>query len=171
MVFGVVMANERVSMSEISHKSIAAQTYNACWDLLERPRTPSEDLALIELAYTSRYHWKQIGGPQEWAISDWMVSRVYATLGHATLAVAHAAAAHAHDARAFPTWLIASLHEGSARAALIANDLASCDESISAARTALASESDPADAAYIQQQLDEVIGVRHAGNHTPHERQ
>ena len=151
-------------MAEIPHKSIAAQTYNACWDLLERPRTQSEDLALIELAYTSRYHWQQVGGPQEWAISDWMVSRVYATLGHGALAVAHAAAAHAHNSSTFPAWLIASLHEGSARAALAAHDLASCDASISAARTALAGESDAADAAFIQQQLDEVVGMRRAGN-------
>ena len=171
MFIAVVMANESVSMSEISHKSIAAQTYNACWDLLERPRSPSEDLTLIELAYTSRYHWEQIGGPQELAISDWMVSRVYATLGHGELAVAHATAAHAYNRSSFPAWLIASLHEGSARAALVANDLASCNASISAARTALAGESDPADAAFIQQQLDEVIGLRHASNHTPHERQ
>jgi hypothetical protein len=154
-------------MAEISHKSIAVQTYNACWDLLDRPRTKSEDLTLIELAYTSRYHWQQVGSPREWAIGDWMASRVHATLGHGELAIAHATAAHAHNSSSFPAWLIASLHEGSARAALAAHDLASCDASISAARTALADESDAADAAFIQQQLDEVIGLRRAGNDTP----
>ena len=153
-------------MSEIPHKSIAAQTYNACWDLLEQSRTSAEDLTLIQLAYTSRYHWRQVGGPQEWAISDWMVSRVYAALGHGALSIAHAAAAHMHDSTSFPAWLIASLHEGSARAALAAYDLASCDASISAARTALTSESEAADAAFIQQQLDEVILLRHAGNNS-----
>lgn len=147
-------------MSDISHKSIAAQTYNACWDLLERPRTSAEDLTLVGLAYTSRYHWLVVGGPQEWAISDWMVSRVCAATGHVALAIAHAHAAHAHDMQGFPAWLIASLHEGSARAALASGDITGCDAAIANARHWLAKESNAEDATYIQQQLDEVVLLR-----------
>ena len=149
-------------MSEIPHKSIAAQTYNACWDLLEQSRTSAEDLTLIQLAYTSRYHWLQVGGPQEWAISDWMVSRVCAAIGHAGLAIAHADAAHGHDQHGFPAWLIASLHEGTARACFAAGDTQRCDAAIAAARDWLAKETDAADAAYIQQQLDEIVILRSA---------
>jgi hypothetical protein len=155
-------------MTDIPHKSIAAQTYNACWELLERPRSGAEDIALLGLAYTSRYHWLAVGGPQEWAISDWMVSRVCAALGHTALALAHANAAHNHDQHGFPAWLLASLHEGTARAYHAAGDTARCDAAIAAARVWLAKESDAADAAYIQQQLDEVVALRRTSIDSPY---
>lgn len=65
-----------------AQESFAKTTYNGIWALLEKKdRTPSEDEDLILMAYSSLYHWKQIGTEVNLQRGYWMISRVYQVLG------------------------------------------------------------------------------------------
>jgi hypothetical protein len=140
----------------MEHRELAAQTYNATWELLETTRTPEQDLELLGLAFASRYHWGFAGGAQEMAVADWMASRCCAAVGEGSLAVRFAEAALAgapHDAAA---WLIASLHEGRARAAAAAGDATGRSAHLALAAAALERETDDENRALIASQIDSV---------------
>jgi hypothetical protein len=105
-------------MDQAEHRELAKSLYNGCWELLEkRGRSDDDDVELLTLAFSARYHWLAAGGPEQWVISDWMVSRVAAALGEGGLSVAFALRAN-EGARAAggPDWLVASTAEGLARA-------------------------------------------------------
>ncbi len=138
---------------EVPHRSLAASSYNGCWALLERPRTPDEDLELLELALTSRHHWRAAGGPQELAVADWMVSRCLAELGDGDLSLRFALAARQAAPSDAPAWLRASLLEGLARAHAARGDRAARDAAVARATEALALEGDDEDRALIADQL------------------
>lgn len=71
---------EKVS---VDHQSIAVQLFNETWDLIEKkPRTVDEDSQMLEKAYASLYHWRQIGTKLNQARGFWQVSRVHSILGH-----------------------------------------------------------------------------------------
>jgi len=105
-------------MDESAYRALASSLYNGCWELLEKPdRTGDEDVELLTIAFTSRYFWLMVGGPEQWVISDWMVSRVAASLEDGALSVAFAQRANEGAlAAGNPDWLVASTAEGLARA-------------------------------------------------------
>ena len=77
--------------SELDHKAIAMETFNATWDLLKNDmRTAEENDMMVHSAHTSRYHWSKVGGPMEAERGDWQLSRVYATLGKGSEALHYA---------------------------------------------------------------------------------
>ena len=146
-------------MSEaVDHRAVAVRTYNAAWELLEADRSAEQDLDLLGLAMTSRYHWGFAGGGRELAVADWMASRCCAAVGAGELAVSYADAALARTEVGFPAWLLASLHEGRARAAAAVGDTGRRDRHVAAARQELAREADAEDRAVIEQQLADLGG-------------
>ena len=80
-------------------------------------RTADQDAELLTAAFTSRHHWQEVGGAQQWIVSDWMVSRAAAAvgIGHLSLLFAERAYAAALE-DGTPDWLQASTAEGVARA-------------------------------------------------------
>lgn len=65
----------------ITH-SIAMQLFNETWDLIEKKdRTGDEVSQMLEKAYASLYHWRQVGTRLNLARGYWQVSRVHAILG------------------------------------------------------------------------------------------
>lgn len=140
-------------MNQADHRAVAIATYNQCWDLLEDQRHPGQDLELLTLALTSRYHWRQAGGPREWAISDWLASRCAAATGHAHLARDFADASSHHDPDTFEPWLRASLAEGQARAWASIGDFTRRDHFIARARECLMDEPDPENRSLIEEQI------------------
>jgi hypothetical protein len=138
---------------EHAHRALAVATFNASWELLERERTQEEDLELLEVALTSRYHWRHEGGPQQVAIADWMVSRCCCELDAGALALRFARAAVVEAPEDAPAWLTASVLEGLARAHAANGDQAARDEAVSRAIAALALEVDDEDRALIESQL------------------
>jgi hypothetical protein len=120
------------------HRSLAAETFNQTWTLLESARSPQRDRDALTAALASRYHWRIAGSPRNRAISDWLVSRVFSSLGEAPQARlwAHAAleAVEEHDLGPF---LEGSVHEALARAAAIGGDSTTRDRHLAAARDAL----------------------------------
>lgn len=145
---------------DLTHRAIATQSFNASWALLERPRNDEEDLELLEVALTSRHHWRQEGGPQQIAIADWMVSRCCSELGEGALALRFANAALASAPPDAPAWLRASLLEGLARAYAANGDRSARDDAARRAGQVLAEETDDEDRALIEAQLASVPPAR-----------
>ena len=78
---------------------------------------------MVHAAHASRYHWGQVGGPEQLAIGEWQCARVYSVLGRAEPALHHARRClEIATAGDVPDWLVASAHEGLARAYLVAGD-------------------------------------------------
>lgn len=145
---------------ELTHRALAVAAFNASWALLERERTADEDLELLEVAFTSRHHWRAEGADQQVAIADWMVSRCFSELGEGALALRFATTALAVAPADAPAWLRASLLEGLARAHAANGDQAARDDAAARAASVLDEESDPEDRALIADQLATVPEAR-----------
>lgn len=144
-------------MTSDENRNFAKQTFARCWDLLGRTLSDAEKRDLVGYALTSRYHWQQIGGAQQLAISDWMASRAYAAVGQPALAIEYAMASLIYGYEGFPNWLNASLSEGVARAYAAAGDDQMRDTYIGRALTELEKESGPEDAGLIRSQIEELL--------------
>ena len=138
-----------------SERQLAADLFNLVWTLLEQPgRTTEDDDRMVHAAHASRYHWGQVGGPEQLAIGEWQCARVYSVLGRAEPALHHARRCLeiATDADV-PDWLIASAHEGLARAYAVAGQRESAFASRAAAEAALEKVDDAEDRQVVQDDL------------------
>lgn len=73
-----------------NHKALAVSCFNSVWDLIDKiDRTDDDNLKMIHMAHTSRYHWGEIGTPLEFSRGEWQISRVYSLLGHGESALYH----------------------------------------------------------------------------------
>ena len=78
------------SANEI-HRRMAAETFNATWEYLDKEmRSSEENDMMVHAAHASRYHWSRVGTPLEFERGDWQLSRVYSTLGKGTEALHYA---------------------------------------------------------------------------------
>jgi DNA-binding transcriptional MerR regulator len=114
-----------------TERQLAADLFNLVWTLLEQTgRTTEDDDRMLHAAHASRYHWGQVGGPEQLAIGEWQCARVYSVLGRGEPALHHARRClEIATAADVPDWLVASAHEGLARAYLVAgNRRAALDE-------------------------------------------
>jgi hypothetical protein len=130
-------------------RAVAVSYFNDVWGLLDlAQRTPEQDDRMIHLAHASRLHWDNVGTDQHRAIGEWQCSRVYAVLGRGEPALFHANRALGYAGRAgVEDWVLASAHEGLARAHLAADDVEAAIESRATARQlaeAVADEDDKA---------------------------
>lgn len=140
------------------HQELAAELFNRCWDLIDKdPRTSDEDAEMLLLASTSRWHWGQVGGPEQIATGDWQVGHVAALLGHVDLAVAFAGRSlDTAVAQGWDGWRLASAHEGMARACACAGDDEGRSRHLALGRAALEREEDADNRQAIAGQLDAV---------------
>ncbi|WP_286167965.1 hypothetical protein [Bacillus sp. 22-7] len=82
---------QQVLMEKDEHKKMAISLFNKVWDLMENPdRTEDENLEMIHMVHTSRYHWGIAGQPVNLSRGEWQISRVYAVLNRAEPALFHA---------------------------------------------------------------------------------
>lgn len=71
----------------LDHRKVAVSQFNRTWELLDQDvRSHEERAEMLTAAFTSRYHWREVGEPRNYAVSDWQVSRVAAVLGYPDLA-------------------------------------------------------------------------------------
>ncbi len=71
----------------LDHRRLAVSLFNRTWELLDQDvRSHGERAEMLTAAFGSRYHWREIGEPRNFAVSDWQVSRVAAVLGYPDLA-------------------------------------------------------------------------------------
>ena len=151
----VALKSGVMSMEETEHRALAIESYNRCWDLLERDyRSQDEDFELLTAAFVSRHHWSFAGGPEQWVNGDWMVARATAAIGEGSLSLAFALRANSavqeFDA---PDWLVASAAEGVARAYAALGVEQERDEWFNSAESLVAAIVDDEDRELIASQL------------------
>jgi DNA-binding transcriptional MerR regulator len=136
-------------------RQLAADLFNLVWELLERPgRSVEEDDRMLHAAHASRYHWGQVGQPMQFAIGEWQCARVYSVLGRAEPALHHARrCAEIAAANDVPRWLVASSHEGLARANAVAGDQDEARRQRDLAHTALRGVADPEEREVVEADL------------------
>ncbi|URM33597.1 hypothetical protein LLY41_03775 [Cytobacillus firmus] len=63
---------QQVLMEKDEHKKLAISLFNKVWDLMENPdRTEEENLEMIHMVHTSRYHWGIVGQPVNLSRGEW----------------------------------------------------------------------------------------------------
>ena len=150
-------ASSRPTASDLpdSERQLAADLFNLVWTLLEQTgRTTEDEDRMVHAAHASRYHWGQVGGPEQFAIGEWQCARVYSVLGRAEPALHHARRClEIASAASLPDWLIASANEGLARAYAVSGQRESALASRAAAEAALAMVTDEEDRQVVQDDL------------------
>lgn len=140
------------------HRQLGVDLFNATWGYLDQPhRTPDDDAAMLGTALASWHHWRQVGEPKNFSISDWQVSRVLAVLGEGHLARRYGEMslrwAAEHDLSPF---YAAYAHEAIARAAAVLGDERARGEHVAKGREAAAQVHGEDDRATVLADLDEV---------------
>ena len=110
---------------EAIRRSLAIRAYNAAAELLDQPELDA-DAAFRALAdaLASRELWSTIGTPVNLLIGDWQVARALCANGRGDDAVSiMAAAVDTANEMDVDDWLMASLHEGLARALNTTGDI------------------------------------------------
>jgi hypothetical protein len=138
-----------------AHAAFAKAAFNGAWDLIDKPeRSAGDDRQMLTLAFASRWHWGEVGSPENKVIADWQVAHVASLLGQQSLALTHAQAAYdAARNGGLPDWLRASTAEGLARAHACAGDFASYETYAAEARELAESLDDEEDRELILGQL------------------
>lgn len=112
-------------MDPLEERRVASELFNHVWVLLDTAdRSPEQDAAMVHAAHASRWHWGQVGSPEQWAVGEWQCSRVYAELGDGPSALRHARACLDLAAdESVDAFVEASAHEAMARALAVSGDL------------------------------------------------
>ncbi len=142
------------------HRRLGVDLFNRTWGYLDQDdRTPEDDAAMLGAALASWHHWRQVGEPKNFSISDWQVSRVLAVLGEGSLARRYGdmALRWATEHELSPFYA-AYAHEAIARAAALLDDTASRDEHVARGREAAAEVHGDDDRSVVESDLDEVAG-------------
>jgi len=142
--------------ADSDERKLAARLFNDTWALLQmESRTPEEDDRMIHMAHASRFHWDNVGDDQNRAIGEWQVARVYSVLGHGESALFHARRSLDYASRpGHADWLLASAHEGLARAQAVAGDIESARGSRDTALALLSKIVDPEDRKVVADGID-----------------
>ena len=143
-----------------AHRAFAGEYFNATWDLIDTAggpgRTAADERRMLLLACASRVHWDQAGGPKEHAIGDWQVSHVLSLLGAGDLALSFAQSClSAAQEQGWTDFVLATAHEGMARAYAVLGDKAQRDVHAGLCRAVLATL-DEEERGLIGGQLDSV---------------
>jgi hypothetical protein len=149
-------------LTPAEHRAQAVQLFNRTWELLESPRSPADDRAMLACALASRLHWTSVGNDENYAAGDWLVAHVASRLGYADLALDFAASAYETALAAeppVPAWLVASAQEGLARAHAAAGHDEERDRFAADARRTLATVEDTDDRDLIAGQLASIPGL------------
>lgn len=149
--------NEDTATAPVTdERKLASRLFNETWVLLEKDgRTPEEDDRMVHMAHASRFHWDNAGDDQNRAIGEWQIARVYATLGHGESGLFHARRCVSYASRpGVDGWVLASAHEGLARAQAVSGDLESARASRDTALRLLASVADADDRDVVARDID-----------------
>ena len=116
-------------------RQLAVDLFNHVWTLIETPgRTSMQDDQMIHAAHASRFHWGEVGKPENLARGEWQCSRVYALLRRAEPSLWHARRCLAIcEEHGIADWDIAFAWEAIARASAVAGDRAAVDAALARA--------------------------------------
>jgi hypothetical protein len=144
-------------VAQLDDRELATQLYNRCWELLESTRDADGDVELLTVAFSSRYHWLNVGLLEQWIVSDWMVARVASAIGDGELALCFATRAlRAAQDNEVPDWLVASTAEGVARAYATTGNVEEFNNYAALATRLIDVIADPEDKSLIASQFAEI---------------
>jgi hypothetical protein len=141
---------------DATRRALAVGLFNHVWTLLEMSdRTREQDDEMVHAAHASRYHWGEVGQPENLARGECQVSRVYAVLGRGEPALVHARrCVELNEANAGrEDWELASAYEAMARASAVVGDRGAVAEWRSKTEAELAGIRDPEARRIIEQDL------------------
>lgn len=118
------------------HRYFAADCFNKAWEFIDKPdRTPADNLAMLQNAMTSLWHWTQRedSQPQNLSVGYWQVSRVFALLGQADNARSYAEVSLKYSEKQRPFYK-GFAYEALARAEMLAGDRTRMHEYLRKAR-------------------------------------
>ena len=143
-----------------TQRRLAIALFNRAWDLLDAgdARSAEETAEMLDAAHASRQLWRRVGSGEQAVVGEWQISRAYASAGLAVEAVRHAEQALAllvaeESAGEVPQWLVASVHEGRARAYLAAGDGPAASMAIAEAAAQAARIPDPEERDLVEAQI------------------
>ena len=113
-----------------AHRYFSAMCFNKTWEFIDNPhRTSDEELAMLQTAMTSLWHWSQRedAKPQNLSVGNWQISRVYALLGQAENARKYAEVS-LKLAEGYEPFYVACAYEAFARAEMVAGNKAKMQE-------------------------------------------
>ncbi len=141
-----------------AERMFAVDLFNATWDLLEsESRTAEDDRTMLGAALASRFHWRHVGEPKNFSISDWQVSRVFAELGDVVRAREYAGSAlEIATEYGLGPFYVGYAEEALARAAALAGDDGEREHWMSRARASLDDIEDAETKALLAADLDEI---------------
>jgi hypothetical protein len=136
-------------------RQLAVDLFNEVWRLMERDdRSQADDDRMLHAAHASRYHWGEIGRPENLARGEWQISRVYTVLGRGEPALHHARRCLAIcTENSIADWDLAYAHEALARAHATAGDRDSALASRRDAQRAAEGIADPDDREHLERDL------------------
>lgn len=74
-----------------AHRWFAVELNNLCWDMLDLPQRNDEQReTMLDAAHGARWHWRQVGGPENEARARCMLACAHAAGGSAELALGYA---------------------------------------------------------------------------------
>ncbi len=114
----------------VVHKYFSATCFNKTWEFIDNPnRSPDEELAMLQTAMASLWHWSQRedATPQNLSVGNWQISRVYCLLIQAENARRYAEVS-LKQAEGHEPFYIAFAYEALARAEMTAGDKAKMQE-------------------------------------------
>jgi molybdopterin-guanine dinucleotide biosynthesis protein A len=143
----------------VVHRDLAMTTFNRSWDLIDAAdRDEEAEAELLALAFTSWWHWHQVGTPENEALADHHVAKALALVGDGVLSLRFAQRAMDAAGREHWTdWKLVACHEGLARAYAAVGDHSEKDRHLRAAAELLPGLDDE-DTAVLQPQLAEIPG-------------
>jgi hypothetical protein len=146
--------------SDLDHRQLGVDLYNATWKLLEQTsRTPADDDAMLNATHASAYHWSRAAGagPEHAARGQWQIARVNAVLGRGDAAVYHSRRClELCTENGVGDWDLAAAYEGLARAHHVAGNDAEYRRNLQLGREALQQIADEEDREHIAEDLDEL---------------
>src|ERR1700722_19539439 len=142
------------------HRIFAASAFNQARDGIDKSeRSESENAAMLMATFASRYHWEAVGTAENQVIGDWQIAHVASLLGLEPVAMSFARMAlDRASEHGFEGWLLASCHEGMARAHACAGNVAERDRHIRTASRLLDDVDDPGERRLVESQLESVPG-------------
>jgi len=129
------------------HRYFAAECFNKAWEFIDNHnRSAEDDLAMLQTAMASLWHWTQRedAEPKNLSVGCWQVSRVYALLGQADHSRRYAEASLKYSEGLEPLY-IGFAYEALARAEMIARDRTKMNEHLKKAREFADKVEDPED--------------------------
>jgi hypothetical protein len=142
------------------HRIFAASAFNQAWDQIDKAqRSADDDAAMLLATFASRYHWEVVGTEENRVVGDWQIAHVASLLGLSAIAMRFARSSLDRAVEhGFEGWLLASCHEGMARAHASAGNDSERDRHIRTAARLLDNVDDPGERNLVESQLESVPG-------------